>query len=441
MNVIAMNAIISTMMIACQMIVCCEMVPFRVPKKKAYWIVGSMAFLGCLVYVLTAVLGSLQLAINIQLIVFTLPSFIVFLILAKYRDGRFLFGFFFSDFLIAVVNLTSFLIVFSTPLQNNMYVNILIRCSCMALCSLLIIKLMAPRVRKMFEAEGIFWWTIGVTAIVSGLVIYFLAGYPTSIMDRPEDFLIMGIVNCLLIMVFAVLVMAIYGMHKSQENKKELTVIESELAISRLQLQQSERQYEAILETYEQIRKTRHDLRHHMMVIGGLCQNKDYGKLSEYVEAYAKALPNVPTIQYCSNFEVNILLGYYTDICRDEHIDFSCKLEFGDIGIQKPVHLCIILGNALENAIDACRLMDYPARRFVEIQGAKKDPDTIILSIRNSFDGTVLVDEKGNLVSRKTSEGHGIGLKSIRQIAEENKGWCNIAYDTDVFDMQAMLHI
>ncbi len=432
------NAIITVVMIACQMVLCCTLTPFRVPKRKAYWTIGIISAVECLIYILVAAFLSRDIAISIQTLL-VIPTILIVLVFAKYRDGRFLFAFFFSDIVLGMLNLTVFMVVASTSLKNSMTMNILTRCGSLMLCSFVLVKWVAPRVRSMFEAEGVFWWMVGGAVFISDLFIYFIPVYPTSIEKRPEDFLVMCIINILLLQVFIVLIIAIYGMHKAQENRKRMVAVGSALTVSKLQLQQSERQYENILSTYEQIQKTRHDLRHHMLVIGGLCQNKDYEKLTQYVESYSKALPGIPKIQYCVMFEINVLLGYYDDLCRDEHIAFSCMLQFGEVGVKKPVHLCIILGNALENAVDACRLVEEPAKRFIEIQGLSTADDTIVLSIKNSFDGTVRTDEKGNFISRKSTEGHGLGIQSMIQIAEKNMGWCNITYDKEVFMLQAML--
>lgn len=433
------NVIITVMMIACQMAVCCTLTPFRRSRKKAYWTIGIVSAVECLIYILVAFFINRDAAVRIQTLLI-IPTIVIAFVFSKYRDGRFLFSFFFSDFVLGMLNLTIFMVIASTVLQYSMTLNIFIRCANMVICSIGLIKWVAPRVRKMFEAEGIFWWAVGAAAVVSDFFIYFMPIYPTAIDKRPQDFLIMGMINGLLLVVFIVLIIAIYGMQKSQENKNQLLEMEAELRISRLQLQQSERQYEDILIIYDQIRRTKHDLRHHLLVIGGLCQKKDYAKLSQYVESCSRILPSIPTVQYCQIFEINVLVGYYADICKDEHIDFSCSLRFRNIRIYNPVHLCIILGNAIENALEACRLQTPSDSRFITINGNILDKGTIILSIKNSFDGTVRLDGKGNLLSRKPLEGHGIGIQSIRQIAEESKGWCNIAYNNETFEVRVVLH-
>lgn len=110
-----------------------------------------------------------------------------------------------------------------------------------------------------------------------------------------------------------------------------------------------------------------------------------------------------------------------------------CQLKKLSISDQD---LCIILGNALDNAVTAAG--SYEGERYIEVLSEKKH-DMLLLTVDNSFDG-ILLQEKGKIYSKKRAKGEeGIGILSIRKLCEKNGGASKFEADGNHFQASFLL--
>ncbi len=434
------NIINVIVLVTCQTWVCISMTPFRIPKKKAVTIIVSVTAAGVLAYTLTAYLLALQTAIDLMFVYLTIPSFICLLCIVKYRDGRFLFSYFFTDFSISVVNLTTFLFIFPTSIQTNYIINFAITTFVMVAATIPMVKLVCPRVRMMFEyGNSKVWWPVGVAAMIANIFMMFMASYPQPLEFRTQDFLVTTLINIILAVVFLVLIIAISEMCRSEEQKKQLFMTKAKLDISQMQLQQSERQYEGILENIDTVRRINHDMKHHFIAIEGLCKAGDMGKVLQYVSMLADKSPSSNIVRFCNVFEANVILSYYADLFKNSEIRYSFVMDEGGQVPDDPMPLCVILGNALENAREACGKMSSASDRFVMVEGKAMQDHKTVLRITNSYQGEIQTDEQGNIITSKPDKKlHGFGLENIRLMVAESGGWCEFTHDGSVFETRVV---
>jgi signal transduction histidine kinase len=175
-------------------------------------------------------------------------------------------------------------------------------------------------------------------------------------------------------------------------------------------------QYMALTENLEKTRRARHDLRHHLTVMTGLLGAKDYDGLTDYLAKYQSSMPEIMETAYCHNAAVNAVISHYISKAKAAGAVVDIKFNLpGDFNIPES-DLCIILGNLLENAAeDIERTGGGTLNVRTKITG-----DNLIITVDNST-GNVLRAENGEYLSTK-HEGVGIGLKSIRAIAEKYDG-------------------
>jgi hypothetical protein len=123
----------------------------------------------------------------------------------------------------------------------------------------------------------------------------------------------------------------------------------------------------------------------------------------------------------CENEAVNALVVYYVTLARNEGIDVSYRLVIpGKCGRIQSVDLSRIIGNMLENAIEACRRMEYGAKK-IRLQSMITG-DMLVFGMNNSFDGDFQTREDGGFISRKRDSGIATGLSSIKSVAEKYDG-------------------
>jgi len=202
-----------------------------------------------------------------------------------------------------------------------------------------------------------------------------------------------------------------------------LRVLESVTINTRLELEnqannhrlEMQSEYYTNLQTrIAETKRAEHDLRHHLSLIQSYTTAGDINRLNDYLNNYIDSLPDNRDIVFCENHAVNSILQYYLNIAKKECIEVDVLLEIPAIVSIPDSDLCIIFGNCVENAIDACRRVD--GERYIKIRSSLME-NMFTIIIANSFDGTVNKDN-GKFMSLK-QEGEGIGISSVKAVVEK----------------------
>ncbi|MDR0943589.1 MAG: ATP-binding protein [Ruminococcus sp.] len=144
--------------------------------------------------------------------------------------------------------------------------------------------------------------------------------------------------------------------------------------------------------------------------------------------------------RFCDNEAVNALITYYSNIARSEGIEVTYKLQIpSQAGRIAGVDLSRIIGNMLENAIEACRLMEYGAKK-IRLRSMISG-DMLVIGMNNSFDGEYKSDPEGDFFSRKRESGIATGLRSIRSVAEKYNGSVKFEADDRIFKTSVRLDL
>ena len=101
--------------------------------------------------------------------------------------------------------------------------------------------------------------------------------------------------------------------------------------------------------------------------------------------------------------------------------------------------LCIVLGNALDNAIEAC-LRGEVLEPYVELK-IKYDVGNLIIIVENSFDGTIKKNHQGKILTRKKKiKNHGIGIDSMKRVVEKYHGFFDVEDSDGKFRLKCILY-
>ncbi len=209
-----------------------------------------------------------------------------------------------------------------------------------------------------------------------------------------------------------------------------------EYMISR-QLQYYARQYEALSHFQETMRKERHERRHRNLELLTLVQKGQLQEIEERLKEEQSLLALHSSMT--GNRTVDAVLGFEQALAREkkvvmeEHISIPRDMEAADSV------LCGVLGNALDNAIEACsRLKEED--RIVKIF-MKVERKNLFIEIKNRYDGTILATQDGNLISRKENpQEHGMGLRIMRELLEHADGNLETKWDERVFTLRVMIY-
>ncbi len=223
---------------------------------------------------------------------------------------------------------------------------------------------------------------------------------------------------------------------RSLETFRRQTALAEQAALQENMLILQQTQYNQLLRYMDQIRTARHDLRHHWEAVRAYLDAGDQDGLRSYLDAYGKELPVNTQQLFCKNLAVNAVLNFYAEISRREQTEFTAKVNLPDtLPVSEP-ELCALLGNLLENALDACRDVKKAAP-FIRL-GGYADGNHVVLTVDNSCEN-VPVQEDGRFLSSKHS-GCGVGIPSVRSTAERTGGTADFSCKDGVFYASVLLY-
>lgn len=200
-------------------------------------------------------------------------------------------------------------------------------------------------------------------------------------------------------------------------------------------------QMDVITQSEERIKGLRHDMKHHMNEIKLLANRYEIGELQNYIEQMEEYITNPNEIVTSGNVEIDSVLNYLLKTAKEELQTVNVKVILPENMVHS-FHINVLLGNLLENAIEAARKTE---EKFVDVSIQYKQ-GVLKIRVENSF--SVIKRGDGNtgqgkmlLTTKKDKEKHGIGLKSVKSIIESHSGTMNISTTNNHFIVNAMLYI
>lgn len=204
---------------------------------------------------------------------------------------------------------------------------------------------------------------------------------------------------------------------------------EEELKFARQLISQQREHYNQTLDYIEQVRIIKHDFRHHIHAL----LNMEKEEQTRYLQNLQRELDTAAEMVFCQNQSVNGLLQEYAARARQDGVKFEARM---DLSARVPVDdltLCIVIGNLLENALEACRR--FQGARFIRVQ-ARWMEDHLMMMVENSYNGQIR-QSGGKILSSKKDGG--LGMMSVRRILNRPGDEFDVDYNEDTFTAMVKL--
>lgn len=217
----------------------------------------------------------------------------------------------------------------------------------------------------------------------------------------------------------------------------ETISLEEKLHISEVHLASQEKQLDGLQQKIEDVRRSKHDLRHFLLSIKGHADNSNYNNLITMIDEYLSNLHSAETLSLCENPALNAILCYYKNLAAEQGIAFSLTSNLPATFLYPETDLCIILGNLVENAMEAC-MRQTKRPRFVEIQLTMVSNRILTFIVKNSYEGVIRQNHSDFCSSKR--RGIGIGIASIRSIVQKYYGTAKFEFHDGVFKASVLFN-
>lgn len=210
-------------------------------------------------------------------------------------------------------------------------------------------------------------------------------------------------------------------------------------AMYQQQLEYYSRQYEDISRAQQETRKMRHELKNQYILIKALAKKGDCTAIIEMINQMHQDVEGLVRCK-TGNLAVDAVLNYKMAAAQEDGIEFELNLNIPTKFDTNDVKLCGLLGNAIDNAIEACRRIKDRERRIqISMVVQKKN---LFVEVKNPYDGTLLQDGKGKLLTRKAqAANHGFGISIMEELLRNNYGTMETAWDEREFCLRMILYM
>lgn len=197
-----------------------------------------------------------------------------------------------------------------------------------------------------------------------------------------------------------------------------------------------EKQVAEVNEIYLTMRGWRHDYHNHLQKLSAHLQEGQIEEAKKYIGELGESLDNIKTKYQTGNVSLDAILNSKLSIVEKEKIAINCKVEIAENLTVSDIDLCILLGNLIDNAVEACRVIPEESERFLRIYMCIRKQQ-LYISVSNATN-EVIRKLDAEYISKKRGD-HGHGLKRINIVVDKYGGFIKRANEPGVFATEIML--
>ena len=228
----------------------------------------------------------------------------------------------------------------------------------------------------------------------------------------------------------------VFVLQTTQEQKLRSQLEQTQNSLN-LQVAQAVREIDALRESQRKASTYRHDLRHHLQYISACIENGRAEAAQEYIHSVCAEIEASKVNVYCENEAANLILSAFATRAQNSGIDFRVHAAIPLVLPLPDSDLCVLLSNALENALHAGQRQREAGKPAVVETTAYQKDGRLFLQIANSCSFPVQFCAEG--IPTTSQPGHGLGVRSICAIVEQYGGMYSFARQQDQFVLRISL--
>lgn len=206
------------------------------------------------------------------------------------------------------------------------------------------------------------------------------------------------------------------------------------LKLVEYQTEQSEKHLNEVRSIHKEMRGYKHDFHHHLQTLKGQLEAGEVDRALAYIEQLDNQLMNVDTLLKTGNVSLDAILSAKIAQAKAENIAVTVKANVPDTLTISDLELSIVVGNLLDNAIEACRTVT--GERFIRIFISMKG-NMLYFSMLNASGAKS--KKTGSLFATHKDGVHGFGLRRAEAILEEHGGWVKYNSEDGAFTSEFLV--
>ena len=181
-----------------------------------------------------------------------------------------------------------------------------------------------------------------------------------------------------------------------------------------------------------------HDWNNRMQVLNNIAECENVSALKDFVLKMDNKAKMHKVYSGSGILIVDSIINSKLTDAENQNIEVAASVKIpSDIEVDAD-DMVVILGNLLDNAIEACERVN--SHKYIKVS-LKYKKGCLFINVRNSFDN-VIEQINGEYITRKNNKAlHGIGLKSVKATIDKYNGGIKFLTDKDEFNVHVMLYL
>ncbi len=264
-----------------------------------------------------------------------------------------------------------------------------------------------------------------VLPLTTFAILYFTFEYVYTNSDIVAQIILF--ILAMLLIAANMIVFLIFDYISKQKDKEKNVEIKAQ------QLEYERQYYSDLYEKQTQSDKITHDLKSKYYAIHSL-MDKDVKKAKKELDSIVNVFEQVKKIKITGDVGIDALLNHKIMQAKELGIEIDAISCISNVDKFDNIDLCVILGNLLDNSIEACNKLDENIAKYINIQ-FKQELQYLIISIENPCENNV--DPKRT--SKQDQIHHGFGINNIKEIIDKYNGVLDINIQDNKFKVTIVM--
>ncbi len=228
------------------------------------------------------------------------------------------------------------------------------------------------------------------------------------------------------ILVNVLLYILLHQIQRLEKTKYELKLLEEKMSFE-------ETRYNDASAIWNNVRKVQHDMKQHLVVMAGFLEQEEPKKCQEYINSLLPEVDQIGKLVRSNNAVLDYLINSKLCALKDTSIVISGSI--GDLSDIRDVDLACLIGNILDNAIEA--LSNVSEKRIELLFSVQNDNRVIIC--KNTINESVLKNNRELKSTKASGNSHGWGHQIVAKIVSDYHGMVDYFEEFGMFGVQIIL--
>ncbi len=199
-----------------------------------------------------------------------------------------------------------------------------------------------------------------------------------------------------------------------------------------------QKQFELMKASLKSTRSFKHDMKNHLTVLKLLVDKNEHNKALKHIEQMTDAIITAKEYAQSGNIIIDSILNFKLQEAEQHGISVSLELSIPEQLSITSFDMSVILGNLLDNAINACSKLEKDKRLDVKIKYKK---GRLIIKISNTYNGDLNYMGDKLITSNEDKENHGMGIKNTKFALDKYNGEMEIEHTEDIFTVILLMYL